>query len=335
MKTITTKQKRTVLMWLLGLIAVVIIIVSFLYYWHYSRIYPRTEDAFIKRESIYVAPVISGKLTKLLVHNQQFVHQGQLLFVIDPKPFSIELKKAINLLKKALSDLHIKQMYLLQDQVNYQQKYHNQRFAHKELERYQELRQKQFVSTESLDNKLNQYRLARTVEKSAATQLKIDQQAIASQQAYIESLRQDIAKSHYYLRHTQVKAAANGYISNLTIQVGDVAVANKILFQIVKLHAWVRAYYKETQLDLIKVGNPATVYLDMYANKRFKGRVLSIGPSSTTSFSILPSQNNAGNWVKVTQRFPVLVSIDNPENLPLREGASVTVKIDTTQKLKR
>ncbi|MGB0056622.1 MAG: HlyD family efflux transporter periplasmic adaptor subunit, partial [Methyloceanibacter sp.] len=105
------------------------------------------------------------------------------------------------------------------------------------------------------------------------------------------------------------------------------------LFAIIEANRWwVDANFKETDLARIKVGQPATVRLDMYPGVNFDGIVESISSGSGASFSVLPPENASGNWVKVTQRFPVRISVANPPaDKPLRVGASATVMIDTTK----
>ena len=92
------------------------------------------------------------------------------------------------------------------------------------------------------------------------------------------------------------------------------------------------ANFKETDLARIKAGQPATIALDMYPSVSFEGEVESISPGSGATFSVLPAENATGNWVKVTQRFPVRIRIVNPPaDRPLRVGASATVTVDTTK----
>ena len=94
---------------------------------------------------------------------------------------------------------------------------------------------------------------------------------------------------------------------------------------------WVDANFKETDLARIKPGQPATVSVDMYDALELKGTVVSLSPASGAAFSLLPPENATGNWIKVTQRFPVRVMLDVPKNTPaLRIGASANVTIDTT-----
>ena len=119
----------------------------------------------------------------------------------------------------------------------------------------------------------------------------------------------------------------------MTLRPGATVQAGQPLFAIIEANRWwVDANFKETDLARIKVGQPATVRLDMYPDTTFDGTVESISAGSGASFSVLPPENASGNWVKVTQRFPVRIALTNPPaDKPLRVGASAWVTIDTTQ----
>ena len=132
---------------------------------------------------------------------------------------------------------------------------------------------------------------------------------------------------------THVTAPSDGILSNVTLRPGATVQAGPPLFAIIEANRWwVDANFKETDLARIKVGQPATVYLDMYPGATFDGVVESISAGSGATFSVLPPENATGNWVKVTQRFPVRITITNPPaDKPLRVGASASVTIDTTK----
>jgi membrane fusion protein (multidrug efflux system) len=132
---------------------------------------------------------------------------------------------------------------------------------------------------------------------------------------------------------THVTAPAGGWVTNISVRPGNVVQAGTPAFAVVEDgNWWVDANFKETDLGRIKPGQPATIRLDMYPGTTFEGIVESISAGSGASFSVLPPENATGNWVKVTQRFPVRVKITSQPDpdKPLRMGASATVKVDTT-----
>lgn len=154
--------------------------------------------------------------------------------------------------------------------------------------------------------------------------------------AKIESATAAFQQAQYDLNHTTVFAPVNGKLANFKVRVGDTVSKGINLFAIVEQnHFWVNANFKETQLKRIKVGQPARIKVDMYPNFTFKGRVQSISPGSGTIFSLLPPENATGNWVKVTQRIPVKITILNPNPLyPLKAGSSAKAIVDTKNQAK-
>ena len=134
------------------------------------------------------------------------------------------------------------------------------------------------------------------------------------------------------LSDTEVRAPVDGVVAELELRPGSTVKAGVVLFALVdEQHWWVDANFKETALLRIQPGQPATVRVDMYPGKEFAGVVDSVSPASGAAFSLLPPENATGNWVKVTQRFPVKVLLkDLRPQYPLRIGASSSVTIDTT-----
>ena len=137
------------------------------------------------------------------------------------------------------------------------------------------------------------------------------------------------------LSFTKLVSPANGWISNFDLRLGMIVQADKPIFSIIEDKKWwVEANFKETQMRNIRIGQPVTLSVDMFPNLKLKGVVESMGAGSGVTFSLLPPQNSTGNWVKITQRFPVKVSIDNAPKTaingwnPLKVGSSVVVTID-------
>lgn len=141
-----------------------------------------------------------------------------------------------------------------------------------------------------------------------------------------------MAQAQLNLKYTHITAPTSGFIANLTLRQGDTVTAYQQLFALIDNQSWwVQANFKETQLTRIRPGQSATIKVDMYPRRTFSGRVMSISSAAGASFSLLPPENASGNWVKVTQRFPVKVLITaHDPRYPLRLGASSTVTINTT-----
>lgn len=174
-------------------------------------------------------------------------------------------------------------------------------------------------------------------EKNAQRIIALTQKGYAPQSAADEALstlslaRATLERAKLNLSFTHVTAPASGTLINFNLRQGSSVNPGFVLFSLVEEQGWwVDANYKETQLKSIHPGQKATIELDLYPNHVFKGIVEKVSVGSGSAFSLLPAENATGNWVKVTQRFPVKIKIqDMDSQYPLRVGASATVTIDT------
>lgn len=147
--------------------------------------------------------------------------------------------------------------------------------------------------------------------------------------AKVEHAKALLEQANLNLSYTKITAPARGWVTNVTLRVGNIIPANQPLFALISDEEfWTDANFKETEMQEIKPGQTATIVTDLYPNHTFKGIVESISGGAGAAFSLLPPQNATGNWVKVTQRIPIRVRILNPDvKYPLRIGISTTVTI--------
>ena len=140
-----------------------------------------------------------------------------------------------------------------------------------------------------------------------------------------------LAQTDLDLRHAVVRAPVDGIIGKEDLQVGEfLNIGQPAMPLIATAQLWVEANFKETDLTHVAVGQPASVEVDTYPGRKFKAKVVSISPASGAQFSVLPAQNATGNWVKIVQRIPVRVVIEEGADAPtLRPGMSAEVEIDT------
>jgi membrane fusion protein, multidrug efflux system len=134
------------------------------------------------------------------------------------------------------------------------------------------------------------------------------------------------------LSHTVIAAPSAGIVTKVAnLPVGEYLNASAPAFALISTESvWIEANFKETDLTYMLPGDHATVDIDTYPGKTFAAHVESIGAGTGSEFSVLPPQNATGNWVKVVQRIPVRLTIDNPDpNRPLRAGMSANVEVDT------
>jgi membrane fusion protein (multidrug efflux system) len=167
--------------------------------------------------------------------------------------------------------------------------------------------------------------------KAALEEVIILQGDEAVRTARIASAEADVALAKLNLEWTRVKAPADGYVTQLSLRVGDVVKPQQQLFPFIESENWwVQANFKETDVALIEPGMRVVVTVDTYSGRTFEGQVESLSRGAAASFSLLPPQNTTGNWVKVTQRIPVRIRmLEQDPEFPFRLGASVAASVDT------
>ena len=148
--------------------------------------------------------------------------------------------------------------------------------------------------------------------------------------AKVEQAKAQLSQANLNLQYTTITAPTSGWVTNLTLRVGDIVSANQPLFVLISDEEfWIDANFKETEMGTIKPGQTAAIVTDMYPKYTFNGVVESISGGAGSVFSLLPPQNATGNWVKVTQRVPVRIRVLNPDSrYPLRIGTSATVTVN-------
>jgi len=170
--------------------------------------------------------------------------------------------------------------------------------------------------------------------ESQLHQVPVKQAEVARAEAALKQAQADLALAELQLVYTEVKAPTDGVVSKRSVEVGQVVQVGQPLLAIVPLHeVWVLANFKETQLARVRPGMKVEVQVDSYPGRTFTGVVDSISAGTGSRFSLLPPENATGNWVKVVQRVPVKILLDqreagNPQ--PLRAGMSavVTIKVE-------
>ncbi len=320
---------------LASLITSVMIIVG-VAYWHYLKLHPTTDDAYVNANVVAIAAQIRGPIDEIYTQNYAQVKQGELLFTIDPRPFQIAVQKAAANLANIHQAIATDAAAVNAARAKVKQRRAELTLAEKNTPRVLTLVKKQAASKADGDKAQRNLDVARANLKSAQSELK---EAIATlgapgeNNAQIRVAKATLARDKLNLSYTHIYAPADGYITNFELRRGTMVTAEQPLFSLVESKEWwIDTNFKETKLARIRPGQSATITIDSYPNHKFKGIVESINSGSGAAFSIMPPENATGNWVKVTQRFTVKVKILRPNlKYPLRVGASSTVTIDTTK----
>lgn len=301
--------------------------------------YVSTDDASVQTGRVEVSTDVSGRIAEIDVHDNQYVHRGDVLFRLDQRRFLIAVADA----KAQLAGADIKVPAL---QAAYKQRIADEGaarsaldYATREFKRQNQLESQGISSRAQLDQ-------ASTNFKSAQQQLAAAQQQTASALAdlggnpdasadslpIVRQAQANLDHALLDLSYTVIHAPIEGTVTKVEqIEIGDHVNAAQSLFSLMsKTDIWIEANFKETQLTYMRPGQKATFTVDAYPGQTFHGTVLSSSPGTGSSFSLLPPENSSGNWVKVVQRLPVRISIDDAEaSMPLAAGMSVVAEIDT------
>ena len=327
-------QKNSKRYALFALITTALIICGYAY-WDHERLYPNTDDAYVEGQVINIAAQVNGKIQGVFVQNQQKVKKDQLLFTIDPTPFQIAYNKAVANLKNTEQEVIALQSEIAVAESQLAERKAQLVDAQKTYDRITPLVKQGYYAKSGGDNATRQLAVAKQAvsgAESALTEAKAKLGSTGDQNAQILAAKAMLAQAALNLQYTKVTAPADGELAQFTIRPGQTVTAYQSLFSLVANNAWwATANMKETDLNRVRIGQPASIMVDMYPSHPFQGVVKSIGAGSGSTFSLLPPENASGNWVKVTQRFSVRVDIKNPDPaFPLRIGSSCTVTIDTS-----
>ncbi|MCP4178508.1 MAG: HlyD family secretion protein [bacterium] len=301
--------------YIFGIIVLILAGVMCIGFIKYKEYYPTTDDAYVSAYIVDVAPQVSGRVNHIYVKDNQWVKKGTLLFTIDPKQYQTELNRDQAVLLSAVAQLKSTQFELSSAKS-------------KEIcDEYDYKREKFLVSTHSVS--VREYQQIYYKYKESIDEVNNEYALVDQSSAEITKMKQEVINDKLNLSYTEVHAGVNGYVSNFNLDVGEyLNVGDKIFAIVDSDYWWINANYKETDLARIKKGQKAEVKLDMY-HHTYSGSVVSISNGTGSTFSLLPPENASGNWVKITQRFPVRILVKNSSQFPLRVGASAYIKIDT------
>lgn len=319
--------------YLVLVIAAALVAIGLFGYLHYQNRHPSTDDAYVNAHMVQINAQVSGQVNHVYVSDHQFVKKGQRLFSIDPQPFLLKLQQAqANLLntrqqvEAAIDKQQAAAASLAQAKANLV-------LAQTTYQRYQHLFTQHYLAKQQLDEQANQLQVAKANFNNARQQLKAATDSIGYSRignSRIAAAESAVKQAQLNLQYTTVYSPLAGRIAQLNLRRGDSVIALQTVFTVIdNQHMWIDAHFKETQIGKMHINMPVKVQVDMYPNKIFHGKIASIAYGSGDSFSILPSQNDSGNWVKVTQRFTVKINLLGKHlQYPLRVGSSATVQVD-------
>ncbi|MGB6441190.1 MAG: HlyD family secretion protein, partial [Methyloceanibacter sp.] len=295
-------------------------------YWRHSELYPTTENAYTGSNIVRVASEVSGPVIHVYVRTDDTVKTNDPLFDIDPTLYDAALRNARAQFDSAASAAGTAGESLKTAAATLETTRAALGDAIKAYRDAKDAQAPEQPPSDQLNNAESAWQDALKDYKDAESAFATEQDkplTVTTPTVQLRAAAAQLTKATHDRVKTHATAPADGLLSNVTLRPGATVQAGAPLFAIIEANRWwVDANFKETDLARIKVGQPATVRLDMYPGVNFDGTVESISSGSGASFSVLPPENASGNWVKVTQRFPVRISMANPPaDKPLRVGA--------------
>ena len=340
------------------IVGVLALLIGSVLFWLHARNFESTDDAFVDTHLVRLAPQISGRVLKVLVEDNQRVASGQPVIQIDPRDQQAQLSQAQAQKSNAEAQIAQAQATLEQNaaQVKVSQATYTQNLAQaqssaaqateaaRDLIRYQTLKgvNPGAVSQQQLDQAESQAQSMAAQREAAVRQAAAARNQIAATAAQAQTARAQIAAGHAQeasadaqirtaqdnLGYTMVYAPEAGTVAQRTIAIGNYVNPGAQIMAIVPLRTWITANFKETQLAHMRPGQAVTVHVDACPDAKITGHVDSIQRGSGQAFGLLPPENATGNFVKVVQRVPVKIVLDNaPRDCPLGPGLSVEPKV--------
>lgn len=340
------RRRVRIILLLVAAAAIVGGIIWFVRYQSTGRYMQTTNDAYVQADAVTVSPKVSGYVDKVLVADNQPVKVGQALLQIDPRDYRAQASQYEAQIDVARANAEGVRAQIREQQAAVDRARaelaaarSNAAFADTEVARYQPLAASGAETREKLSQLRNQARQAHADVASNQAALVSAQRRIGSLDAQVtqarsqgEASRAQLAAANVNVGSTLIRASIDGRVGDKTVRVGQFVQAGTRTMSIVPVQQlYVLANFKETQLGLMRVGQPVNLDVDALSGVDIHGRVDSVSPGTGAQFSLLPPQNATGNFTKIVQRVPVRIAIDagTEARKLLLPGMSVEVTVDT------
>jgi multidrug efflux system membrane fusion protein len=323
--------------------AIVVLVAAALGIWTFLKAKPSTDDASIDVEVVHIAPLVGGRIIELPIHENDLVHKGDLLFRIDPVPYQINVATAEANLDIARAALGSKRRLVSTQrwdaEIATQQTTRardNLALSERTQDRLAPLAAKGYVPQQQFDQAKLAAQDATTSLAQAEKQQHAAEGAIDTADAASASVRaaaSTLANARRALSDTEVRAPHDGRIVGLHISTGEVVAPSQSLFTLINTEeSFASANFRETDLDRISLGECVTVYSMIDRRQPIKGVVDSIGYGVLAADKVdipraAPYVEPSLNWVRVAQRFPVRIRLENPPERLVKLGASAIVEV--------
>ncbi len=296
------------------------------FYNGYRKTHISTDDAFIDGNIHTVAARIDGTVKAVMVNDNQAVKKGDLLVEIDPADYEARLRESTAALGVEKAKLSEAETRIASARADYELAQAKLKLAGTEKTRAEKLFAEQVIPKDQYDRTMTGYEVALAQAKAAQEHLHEAESGKVRQASLIRQKKAQESLANLHFDYTKVYAPVDGYVTKKSVQTGNRIQTGQPLMALVPLNdIWIVANYKETEIGNIRPGQEVSFTVDSYPGKTFQGKVDSIMAGTGVSFSLFPSENATGNYVKVVQRIPIKILLDEgtDKDHVLRVGMSV------------
>ncbi len=300
----------------------------------------RTDDAYINGNKVVLSGQVPGTVVAVLTDDTQLVQAGQVLVKLDPADAAINLARTesalaqtVRLVRQQRSTAHQYDALIVTRRIELAR-------ALEDLGKREPLLEAAAIAPEEVRHARESVELAKAALEQAvraanAARALVEGVDVKDNPAVLEA-KTAFRDAWIAQQRNAVLAPVTGYVADRSVQLGQHIQAGQALMTVIPLNQlWVDANFKEVQLRDLRIGQPAEVRSDLYGGAHmFHGRVTGMSAGTGAAFALLPAQNASGNWIKVVQRVPVRIEIEDRDlaKAPLRVGLSATVTVDTTDR---
>jgi membrane fusion protein, multidrug efflux system len=351
--------------WFFAIIAIGILVGSFygIRWLHYYFTHAITDDATVEGDLISVSSTVPGKIRLLPIREGEHLKKGQLIAQLREEDYQAKVDVAAGMvqsinasLNEAMTDealvkentkkyVQRSEAVLYASQARLEEAEANMHLATLDFNRISKLYQSKTVSGSEMDKVQAAYKLAKArlataeeeinenraklnVSRANTGEVTLKKRQVESLKGKLKEAAAELEAARLELDHTTVTSPIIGVVAKKISHIGEVVAAGQPIAVIVNLnHIWVEANLEETQVEHVRLGQSVDIKVDAYPDTKFEGKVINIGAAAASQFALIPDNRSAGNFTKVTQRIPIKIELDDPDE-PLRPGMMVTVGID-------
>ena len=334
------KGKRKGALLLLTLLFIIVAVAYGIYWFLVLRHYEETDDAYVAGNQVQIMAQVSGSVTKVWADNTDYVQKGDPLVTLDQTDAQQAFEKAQTQLAASVRQTRQQMINSKQLQASIEVKKTALSQAQTDLNRRIPLGAATLIGREELQHARDTVASAQAELDVAIQQYNANQAIVLGtkleQQPAVLQAATEVRNAWLALQRTKIVSPISGYVSRRSVQPGaQITTTTPLMAVVPATNLWIDANFKETQLAHMRIGQPATVISDIYGDDvKYTGKVVGLDMGTGSAFSLLPAQNATGNWIKVVQRLPVRIELDEKQlaEHPLRIGLSTLVEVNTTDR---